>query len=149
MVLVDAEDRVLLIHARDPDAPDHHWWELPGGGQDAGETLQQTACRELAEETGLVIADVAAHLWDRESRFHYRGRDHHRIDSVFLARVDTPLPAVTPKHSANERAGMVEWRWWTAAELATTTDKLLPAELPDLVPAVLSGSVRKPLVLQG
>lgn len=37
--LLDETDRVLLIHARDPDDPDHHWWELPGGGADPGETL--------------------------------------------------------------------------------------------------------------
>ena len=28
-------------------------WEVPGGGQDAGETLEQTAARELAEEAAI------------------------------------------------------------------------------------------------
>jgi hypothetical protein len=26
VLLLDSQDRVLLIHAKDPDDPDHHWW---------------------------------------------------------------------------------------------------------------------------
>ncbi|MGH3871434.1 MAG: hypothetical protein ACRDSR_07970 [Pseudonocardiaceae bacterium] len=29
VLLLDAADRVLLIHALDPQDPGHHWWELP------------------------------------------------------------------------------------------------------------------------
>jgi 8-oxo-dGTP pyrophosphatase MutT (NUDIX family) len=61
--LLDPEDRVLLIHARDPDAPEHQWWELPGGGVDPGETLTDTAIREVAEETGLVLKALGPYLW--------------------------------------------------------------------------------------
>lgn len=40
VLLLDHLNRVLLMHARDPDDPDHHWWELPGGGLDDGESLE-------------------------------------------------------------------------------------------------------------
>lgn len=42
--------QILLIHKIDNDL-----WALPGGGHDIGETITQTAVREVKEETGLDI----------------------------------------------------------------------------------------------
>jgi len=139
VLLLDPDNRVLLIHSRDPDQPTHHWWELPGGGQHEGETLHDTVRRELAEETGLHLDHIGPHLWTRESRFHYRGRDHHRIDHVYLAHTPTTTPTHTLQPSANEKLGLIERRWWTPQDLTTTPDKLLPTELPQLVKDITSG----------
>ncbi|MEU8632743.1 NUDIX domain-containing protein [Amycolatopsis sp. NPDC048633] len=139
VLLLNRDDEVLLIHARDPDDPGHHWWELPGGGQDPEEKLEDTARREIAEETGLVLDEIGRKLWTRESRFTYRGREHHRLDHVYLARTDHDAPQVALRHTANERAGLIERRWWPATELAECVEKLLPAELPDLLQALLGG----------
>ncbi len=147
VLLLDPEDRVLLIHALDPDNPHHRWWELPGGGCDPGETPRETARRELAEETGIVVDEIGRHLWDRESRFTYRGRQHHRRDSVYLARVADTAPALAPKHTANERAGLLGWHWWTSQELAGCRDKLLPADLPRLHTAIINDQLPRPLIL--
>lgn len=147
VLLLDRNDRVLLIHARDPDQPNHHWWELPGGGADPGEPLAQTACRELAEETGIQLDRIGAHLWDRETRFHYRGRQHHRRESVYLARITDTAPTLRPRHTANEEAGLIEHRWWTQPELAACRDKLLPPNLPTLLANVLNGTLHWPVFL--
>ncbi|ANN17245.1 NUDIX domain-containing protein [Amycolatopsis orientalis] len=139
VLLLDAHDRVLLIHARDPDDPAHHWWELPGGGLDNNETLTAAAQREVAEESGIVLTGLDRKLWTRESRFTYRGQQHHRLDHVFLAKIQDTSPTVSVKPTANERAGLIERRWFTAAELDLTVDKLLPATLPALLNQLLAG----------
>ena len=33
-------------------------WSIPGGRQEAGETVRETAVREVREETGLTIGDL-------------------------------------------------------------------------------------------
>ena len=56
-VLVWRDDHLLLVRrARPPGAGE---WSLPGGGQELGETLFETARREVAEETGLDVEPVA------------------------------------------------------------------------------------------
>jgi 8-oxo-dGTP diphosphatase len=52
-VVVWKDGRVLLI--RRGKAPMDGRWSLPGGRQELGETVRETAVREVAEETGLDI----------------------------------------------------------------------------------------------
>lgn len=52
-VLVRRDDQVLLQRRGDDGT-----WGLPGGGLHSGETLEQTARRELHEETGLTAVDL-------------------------------------------------------------------------------------------
>ncbi|MDE2006417.1 MAG: NUDIX hydrolase [Rhodospirillales bacterium] len=67
--------RVLLIRRAKP--PNIGAWSLPGGAQELGETVEQAARRELAEETGIEVG--ALHLAavvdnirpDREGRLRY------------------------------------------------------------------------------
>src|SRR5688572_366245 len=141
VLLLDAHDRVLLIHACDPHDRGHDWWELPGGGLDEGEEPVDAARREVAEETGIVLPTLGRKLWIRESRFHYKGRDHHRIDHAFLACITDAAPKVALKPTENEKAGLIERRWWSVAELRQTTAKLLPARLPGLVEDLLAGTL--------
>ncbi|MFL5657399.1 MAG: NUDIX domain-containing protein [Ktedonobacteraceae bacterium] len=48
--LIFEEGRVLLAYRRDID-----WWNLPGGGMEVGETVDEALRREVSEETGLEV----------------------------------------------------------------------------------------------
>ena len=49
-VVTDDQDRIVLIRRRDNDL-----WALPGGGMELGESIVDTAVREVKEETGLDV----------------------------------------------------------------------------------------------
>ena len=52
-VVVFRGDDVLLIKRAKPPVSDR--WSIPGGAQEIGETVRETALREVAEETGLEV----------------------------------------------------------------------------------------------
>ena len=50
----DHPNQMVLVRRRYP--PEEGQWTLPGGGIEAGESVEEAACREVVEETGLDIA---------------------------------------------------------------------------------------------
>jgi len=53
-VLVTMEESVLLVKVHRP-VVDDDTWELPAGGCDSNESQIDAACRELHEETGILV----------------------------------------------------------------------------------------------
>lgn len=55
-VVIVKGSNVLLIKRGQP--PREGEWSIPGGTQELGETVRETAVREVMEETGLTIANL-------------------------------------------------------------------------------------------
>ena len=60
LLIIDPLDRVLLFRFvfKQGALAGADYWATPGGGVEAGETFEQTAIRELWEETGHTIDAV-------------------------------------------------------------------------------------------
>ncbi len=81
-VIIPSERGVVLI--RRGNDPFEGRWALPGGFVEVGETLEEAAYREAAEETGLAVevARLVGVYSDPE-----RDPRGHNVSVVFLARV--------------------------------------------------------------
>ncbi|MER7335007.1 MULTISPECIES: NUDIX domain-containing protein [unclassified Micromonospora] len=143
VVVLDADDRVLLFHTRDPDHPRlGTWWEVPGGGADPGETYLDTAVRELREETGIVAtaAQIGPPTWRRRASFVHRQRRHLQDEVVVPVRLAGPGPDVDEAHRLDyEREDYFGFRWWAAPEVVASRERFYPGRLPELLTPFLAG----------
>lgn len=86
VVCRDDDGRLLLTRFFWDGHPDSGHWTMPGGGMEWGETLVETAARELEEETGLT-ADIGRLLgvynrW-REAHETFSGEPGHMVGLLF------------------------------------------------------------------
>ena len=142
VLLLDAQERVLLFRGVDPDEPERGtWWITPGGGLDPGETAAQGAARELFEETGLRLdpAALGEPVHARTAEFVFAGQAYRQSEDFFLLRVDAH-EVDTAGFEELEVAAMLEHRWWTPDELRGTTAVVFPAELADVLARAAGGA---------
>jgi ADP-ribose pyrophosphatase YjhB (NUDIX family) len=76
--IIEVEGGIILIKRKNPPPG----WAIPGGFVDYGESLEDAACREAKEETGLDIK-----LIRQFHTYSNPGRDprHHTVSTIFIA----------------------------------------------------------------
>ena len=118
VLLVDG-DRVLLVQRGRP--PQVGRWTVPGGGVEVGETLEEAALRELAEETGLgCTLGPVVEVLDRVVRDEAGRVEYHYVILDFVG--------TAPTGTLQAASDCADARWVPIAELDAweTTDGLVP-----------------------
>ncbi len=117
VVIHTADLQVLLMERADRPG----FWQSVTGSQDTGETLHQTAQREVFEETALDAGRFGLVNWHKQNQYeiyqHWRGRYAPGItqntEHVFSLR----LPAILPvKLAAREHLQFAWLPWRDAAD---------------------------------
>lgn len=118
LVVVHTQDlQVLLLERADHPG----YWQSVTGSQDPGETLEQTAVREVYEETGLQASEHELTDWNIENRYEiyeewrwrYAPDVRFNVEHVFGLR----LPAVVPvRIAAREHLNFIWLPWEQAAQ---------------------------------
>lgn len=133
VLVIDAEGALLLLCGHDPARPGQGvWWFTPGGGLEAGEDTRRAARRELFEETGLVVDDFDEPVHERHTAFDFDGVHYDQYEYFYCARV--ARFEIDDSHWSDiERRVLDGARWWTRAELATTTETIYPENLAEIL----------------
>jgi len=116
VVCRDADERVLLTRFHLPGHPDSGRWAMPGGGMEWGESAEETAVRELEEETGLTatigpVLGVYSRWFTAEESF--AGRAGHLIAILVGATDLAGELRATFAPGTTDACG-----WFTRAEIA-------------------------------
>jgi len=135
-LILDPADRVMLVRFEFPTAT---VWAMPGGGVEPDETEHDALHRELAEELGLVDAEIGPHIWTRLHIVPFLDGSHDgQRDHVYLVRTGPfePVPHLSWEQLNAERVH--ELRWWSPDQLATEDALFAPRRLPALITDVLT-----------
>lgn len=141
VLLLDEQDRLLLVRGHDVDEPSRAWWFTVGGGIGAEEEPHVAAARELFEETGLRLdpAELEGPVFSREALFDFRAQTVRQDELFFLGRICEPGPLDYSGWEPSELEFMEEARWFSLEELAAVTIEVFPHGLAELVRPLLGG----------
>lgn len=112
VVVLNDDGALLMIRRSDNDN-----WALPGGGLELGESIAETAVREVKEETGVdcEVTGLVGIYTDPKHIILYtsNGEARQEFSILFTARATggEPTPSAESK----------EVRWTTASDLPTLT----------------------------
>lgn len=133
-VVVTDGHHVLLFADSDPGVPGSRWWVTPGGGMDPGETEVETALRELAEETGLVVsqADLVGPVMRRVVAHGYSDQICEQAESFFVLRT-ARFEVDTSGHTVAEQLTLAGHAWLPLDGLDDLPEPVWPSTLAALV----------------
>lgn len=137
LVVLDPQDRLLLLLVEDPKLWHPRFWITPGGGVEPGESFEQAAQRELWEETG-IVAPLGPCIWSRRVLVPFDGGLVDMDERYFVVRVDA-VEVGPGSPTAWEQEVLTAHRWWTLDDLRQTDEVVAPRCLATVLPPILAG----------
>jgi 8-oxo-dGTP diphosphatase len=127
-MLFDEFGAVLLVRfvVMRPDG-EFLFWALPGGEIEAGETEIEAAARELREELGIGVK-VEGPVYRDSNQFFHQGEMQDNVDFLFRAECRREEPRLIG-FTTDEKEIMKEVRWWSAAEVEASKERIFPEGL--------------------
>ena len=92
VVLHDGNGNILLIERADRAS----FWQSVTGSIEAGETLAQTALREVQEETGLDASQYGLSDWQQQNRYEIYPKWRHRYPDGVTHNTEHVLSLLLP-----------------------------------------------------
>lgn len=139
VLLVDPQERILLLRGRFEGAAEHFWFTV-GGGVEPGETVAEAAVREIFEETGFSDVALGPVVWRRESVIPAMDTREPLLfeENYLLGRTGGGAPSRAGWNEI-ERRLVDDIRWWSIDELGLSQEAIYPRDLAQILPRILAG----------